>query len=501
MFKKGTTTTDVKKSQQKCIDLKRDTPTRLKHLKTVLENPDVADTKLFLDSNFSVVFHLFYEAFITAEGNLKQKGAFAVQRSHREDLENCLFFLDRILCLLPELLKQRWQCNSLTHIFKKLLHPNNTIRLKRESMRLFLLWYMIVGENKTDDMDCLFASLIDGFPIPPPPVHLIDSKGSKVSWIEPSPIITPSSTEKTPEDIAAYMLKYFLEFMVSQVRRVEWKDKINQHPKAFSYVLGRFRYIYLPYIFPNFNPKNSIYKPNLELPELRTSPSVNQFGSCPVVLVEWIKKHISVVPRKQENLQHTPSLGEEDGRKSAHSETGHETSNASDQDSISSAFYTNDESSALEDLKMVREILFSSRENVDFIHEVFRQALRLCFRYSSAMKAVIHCYCDWIKMTSPELPPFMLEPNEGGRGESDPEGDLSRRLRNDSYIGAMSTELHVRAGLQNVLQVFVTSAANVFLLVVSPDYARLLDEQVDLCKLVLNIYRYMVMNSRMEQKT
>lgn len=51
-----------------------------------------------------------------------------------------------------------------------------------------------------------------------------------------------------------------------------------------------------------------------------------------------------------------------------------------------------------------------------------------------------------------------------------------------------------------MLQVFVTSAANLFLLVVPPD-SRLLDEQVDLCKGVLNLYRYMVMNSRMEQKT
>ena len=54
---------------------------------------------------------------------------------------------------------------------------------------------------------------------------------------------------------------------------------------------------------------------------------------------------------------------------------------------------------------------------------------------------------------------------------------------------------------QNVLQVFVTSVANVFLLEVSPDYPRLLDIQVEVCKNVVNIYRYMVMNTRMEQKT
>lgn len=36
MFKKNATSGDVKKSQSKCLDVKRDTPTRLKHLRTVL---------------------------------------------------------------------------------------------------------------------------------------------------------------------------------------------------------------------------------------------------------------------------------------------------------------------------------------------------------------------------------------------------------------------------------------------------------------------------------
>ena len=53
-------------------------------------------------------------------------------------------------------------------------------------------------------------------------------------------------------------------------------------------------------------------------------------------------------------------------------------------------------------------------------------------------------------------------------------------------------QLIVRAGLQNVLQIFVTNASNVFLLQVSSEYPILLEEQVDLCKRVLNIYRYMV---------
>lgn len=40
------------------------------------DNTDVVELKSFLDVNFSPVFHIFYEAFITFESNLKQKGKF-----------------------------------------------------------------------------------------------------------------------------------------------------------------------------------------------------------------------------------------------------------------------------------------------------------------------------------------------------------------------------------------------------------------------------------------
>ncbi len=55
------------------------------------------------------------------------------------------------------------------------------------------------------------------------------------------------------------------------------------------------------------------------------------------------------------------------------------------------------------------------------------------------------------------------------------------------YITIFATSF---LGLQNMLQVFVTNAANVFLLEVSAEYPILLEEQVEMCKRVLNIYRW-----------
>ena len=47
---------------------------------------------------------------------------------------------------------------------------------------------------------------------------------------------------------------------------------------------------------------------------------------------------------------------------------------------------------------LVRDILYGTRHNVNFIHEVFRQAFLLSFSHSPAMKRVITVYKDWIQM-------------------------------------------------------------------------------------------------------
>lgn len=87
---------------------------------------------------------------------------------------------------------------------------------------------------------------------------------------------------------------------------------------------------------------------------------------------------------------------------------------------------------------------------------------------------------------------------------SPPESYRQTRLRNDSYLGAIHREnLFVRAGLQNVLQVFVTQASNVFFLETPGGNASatLLEEQTDSCKRVLNVYRHVVMQVRLEPAT
>ena len=49
----------------------------------------------------------------------------------------------------------------------KLLHPGNSWKLiKREAMRLFLLWYQILGDVAGEHLHAMFATLVPGFPSP-----------------------------------------------------------------------------------------------------------------------------------------------------------------------------------------------------------------------------------------------------------------------------------------------------------------------------------------------
>lgn len=145
---------------------------------------------------------------------------------------------------------------------------------------------------------------------------------------------------------------------------------------------------------------------------------------------------------------------------------------------------------------------------------MYRQAFLLNFTHPTAIRKAIAVYKDLIQMNIPEFPNYMLEPLECTKidgtslqpmktdDELLAESYRQTRLRNDSYLGAIHREnLLVRAGLQNVLRVFTTHAAGVFLVQVPSHCPTPLEEQTDACKRVLNIYRYMVMHTRMDTQT
>lgn len=566
---------DLKKSTLKVLDTKKDTSTRLKHLRVVLDTADLPEIKAFFDGNYSSIYFIFYDQFINIEGNLKQRA----HKSHREELEAALVIFEKFFLLLPELVSKKWQCHSIGRLMKKLLHPGNSLKLRKEAVRLFLIWYQILGEGAPLEVHLLFSCLVPGIGVTlengeyitlerlvegsAPGFlkwqHSPEVNSSAACPVEIAPILPAAVGEKQPEDLPKFFLDVLLNSMVTQVSRIEWRDKnAGRHQRCFNFLFEKFKKSYLLNIFPDFCWKTSLYKPVLELPERRKIKSnhVSKIAStdsklssasqhhCKVVIINWVAKFTHRVKRRDVRTPR-PSVvpqteeGEVGGENrgvpgAAHNESMLERYQSS---VLTSSTYTEKESehscSSFEDLlatenSLVCDTFYSSRENVNFVHEVFRQAFLLTFNEAATMRSVIAVYRDWINTNATELPAFMLEPGDpllGVSKEAHPHtathaesSDYSvnqqetghqvqsqhrvLRLRNDSYLGAIYREhMHIRAGLQSTLKVFITNAANVFLLEVQPEDTSSLDEQVDMCKRVLNLYRYIVVNTSMDQKT
>ncbi|XP_030626433.1 ral GTPase-activating protein subunit alpha-1 [Chanos chanos] len=557
---------DVKKSTQKVLDPKKDVLTRLKHLRIVIENAEPADLKHFFDQNYSHIYYVFFENFVSIEVNLKQKG----HKSQREELDSILFIFEKILQLLPERIQGRWQFHSIGLILKKLLHTGNSLKIRREGVRLFLLWMQALQTNALREQLWIFACLIPGFPAPQsefgprtldnlisPPLSLQETQ---VTPEEISPLVPPQSGDKAQEDLTGYFLEALLKYMVNQAKSLEWKCKEN-HEKGFAFLFGNFKKYYLPHIFPNFSKETSLYNPILDVPPMRPKPyytvvkrdpetneavycTKENFLNARVIFIRWLVSfwleprsntgtHIPGVEGENvpKNIQKAaaglaaraedvgPRPDGLDGGGGAEQEQSHSnTSTLTEREPSSSSLCSMDEEH-LTDIEVVRRVLCSSRTNVNFITEIFRQAFLLPMCEAAAMRKVVRVYQEWISQE--DKPVFMREPEEdrySGQQDSThqhgPEKDEEERglkvsghsrkpswnrscQGNDSEL----LENSVHAGVQATLQVFITNSANVFLLEPANELKILLEEHVDMCKRVLNIYRSLVMHETMNQKT
>uniref|UniRef100_A0A8D8VA16 Probable Rho GTPase-activating protein CG5521 n=2 Tax=Cacopsylla melanoneura TaxID=428564 RepID=A0A8D8VA16_9HEMI len=540
MFSKKVHTADIKKSILKFQDSKKDSPSRFKHLKIVVEHIDVREGRNLFESNYSSIYYIFYDALVAAENNLKQRDItfHLVHKAHKEELESVLFVFEKILIYCPDIIGSRWQCHSIARILAKLLHPGNSWKLRKEATRFFILWYQALGENAPIWADAMFATLVPGFssPIPGqpgltalanPPSNTVfhDPNQGPVSPSEILPVYPPQSGEKHPDDSMKFYLETLLEAIVTQIVKIEWKDKQYSQYKSFTFLFDKFKQYYQKLIFPQYANKTDIYVPNIDLPNLRKlskDESHSPYMSCRVSLIKWLASFTSLRQPVYQPPSSSPSIRVM--RSVSESETPGPDPHTSSQEAKRSISLVQQDTSSTSNIadttttsvtedplavafNIVRQVLYGSRDNINFVHEIFRQGFLFPFTCSPAIRRVIAAYKDWIHCCGniATLPVFMLEPLVDSPSSPDEQSQLltaKSRLRNHSYIGAIQSEnVLVRAGLQNVLQVFITHSANVFLLEVGSEYPLLLEEQVDICKRVLNIYRYMVMHTNMEYRT
>uniref|UniRef100_A0A8C5XC42 Ral GTPase activating protein catalytic subunit alpha 1 n=1 Tax=Microcebus murinus TaxID=30608 RepID=A0A8C5XC42_MICMU len=570
---------DVKKSTQKVLDTKKDALTRLKHLRIVIENAESIDLKQFFDQHFSHIYYVFFENFVTIEASLKQKG----HKSQREELDAILFIFEKILQLLPERIHQRWQFHSIGLILKKLLHTGNSLKIRREGVRLFLLWLQALQNNCSKEQLWMFSCLIPGFSAPQsehgprtldnlinPPLNLQETQ---VTIEEITPLVPPQSGDKGQEDLTSYFLEALLKYIVIQVKSLEWKNKENQE-KGFSFLFSHFKKYYLPYIFPNICKENSLYHPILDIPQMRPKPhyvmikkdaETNEavycikepFINARVIVIRWLvsfwlepKPHTGpnipgmegeVLPKNIQRAAASLVSREENKNDNADKadrttepEQSHSnTSTLTEREPSSSSLCSIDEEH-LTDIEIVRRVFSSKRSNVNFVTEIFRQAFLLPICEAAAMRKVVKVYQEWIQQE--EKPLFMQEPEEivitssnlpcienvtdhdisieeGEKREEENGTNIADHVRNSSwakngsYQDALhnaseeATEQNIRAGTQAVLQVFIINSSNIFLLEPANEIKNLLDEHTDMCKRILNIYRYMVVQVSMDKKT
>ncbi|XP_075387194.1 ral GTPase-activating protein subunit alpha-1 isoform X3 [Tenrec ecaudatus] len=570
---------DVKKSTQKVLDTKKDALTRLKHLRVVIENAESIDLKQFFDQHFSHIYYVFFENFVTIEASLKQKG----HKSQREELDAILFIFEKILQLLPERIHQRWQFHSIGLILKKLLHTGNSLKIRREGVRLFLLWLQALQNNCSKEQLWIFSCLIPGFSAPQselgprtldnlinPPLNLQETQ---VTIEEITPLVPPQSGDKGQEDLTSYFLEALLKYIVIQVKSLEWKNKENQE-RGFSFLFLHFKKYYLPYIFPNICKENSLYHPALDIPQVRPKPyyvmvkkdaetneaiycTKEPFIKARVIVIRWLvsfwlepKPHTGphipgmegeVLPKNIQRAAASLVSREENKNDNADKtdratepEQSHSnTSTLTEREPSSSSLCSIDEEH-LTDIEIVRRVFSSKRSNVNFVTEIFRQAFLLPICEAAAMRKVVKVYQEWIQQE--EKPLFMQEPEEIVISSSDlpcdenvtdhdisvEEGEKreeengtvttdharnSTWAKNGSYQDVLhktseeEAEQNIRAGTQAVLQVFIINSSNIFLLEPANEIKNLLDEHTDMCKRILNIYRFMVVQVSMDKKT
>lgn len=553
----------MKKSTQKVLDPKKDVLTRLKHLRALLDNVDASELKHFFETNYSQIYFIFYENFITLENSLKLKGN---NKSQREELDSILFLFEKILQFLPERIFFRWHYQSIGSTLKKLLHTANSIKIRCEGIKLFLLWLQALQTNCAEEQVLIFACLVPGFPaimssrgpctletlISPSP----STADAKIYPEEITPLLPAISGEKIAEDQTCFFLQILLKYMVIQAASLEWKNKENQDT-GFKFLFTLFQKYYLPHLFPSFTKLTNIYKPVLDIPHLRPKPvyittardneniysTKIPYMAARVVFIKWIvtffleKKYLSTAQNTKNGGDVLPKIMQTVGggvvqERAPELESGgpaEPDKNHSNSSTLSDRRLSNSSLCSIEEehqtmYEMVQRILLSTRGYINFVNEVFRQAFLLPSCDIAITRKVVQVYRKWILQ---DKPVFMEEPDKKEVAQTDAEklgfsetdskeiaSESSGHKRSSSWgrtysftsavsRGCVTEEenKNVKAGAQAMLQVFLTNAANVFLLEPCAEVPILLKEQVDTCKAVLIIFRRMIMELTMNKKT
>uniref|UniRef100_A0A8B9CEL6 Ral GTPase activating protein catalytic subunit alpha 1 n=1 Tax=Anser brachyrhynchus TaxID=132585 RepID=A0A8B9CEL6_9AVES len=514
---------DVRKSTQKVLDTRKDPLTRLKHLRVLIDNAESIDLKQFFDVHFSHIYYVFFENFVTIEWPYC--------------LSMFIFSTLPFLLLLPGHVKVLWAKLTCSIFFFK---------IRREGVRLFLLWLQALQNNCSREQLWMFSCLIPGFSSPQseygprtldnlinPPLNV-----QEMTIEEITPLVPPQSGDKGQEDLTSYFLEALLKYIVIQVKSLEWKSKENQE-KGFSFLFSNFKKYYLPSIFPNICKETSLYNPILDIPQMRPKPhyvmvkkdaetneaiycTKEPFIKARVIVIRWLvsfwlepKPHAGPhIPGMEgenvpKNIQVKSNITDKQDRNAEPEQSHSNTSTLTEREPSSSSLCSIDEEH-LTDIEIVRKVFSSKRSNVNFLTEIFRQAFLLPICEAAAMRKVVKVYQEWIQQE--DKPLFMKEPeeimqctavdcDENVVDHNSSEKAKEREEVKYSKLLKISKCFKLITSTFFYLQVFIINSSNIFFLEPANEIKTLLDEHTDMCKRILNIYRHMVVQVTMDKKT
>lgn len=336
------------------------------------------------------------------------------------------------------------------------------------------------------------------------PVSNLFVSNSPVVAAEIEPMISFQS-ENQPKDFTTFYLQHLLNFMVNQVSKVQWSEnRKHKHRQCFRFLFEQFNQYYLKQIFTEWDNNFSFYEPNLVVPSPRIISldemlnfnnkrfqSNSTLLDCKARVILWFAKfmksnQIDVVKNDKVSFDKTTNgnfLKQGPNDNFVNPADFGMTKNNSSNNQLVDPTPT--------ELDLVYTFLTSSRANVNLVHQILNQAFLMPFSRDNAAaettREVVGVYREWIYKNYDQVPIFLSEPSND-------------QIDNKKYVNQNGNE-DVRAGLSPFHRIFITYSANVFLLKCTPTKKVFLDEQVEMCKRVLNVYRFMVMKVEMDKKT
>ncbi|EUB63833.1 Ral GTPase-activating protein subunit alpha-1 [Echinococcus granulosus] len=214
----------------------------------------------------------------------------------------------------------------IVDLVQDLLSSSNPVSVQVNGMRIFLLWYQILGENAIVECTDLFIRLVPDFGS----VH--DTyKSQKNKSSSPTLVSCDGDCQKSNRNMAFYprmdsmppaasapisderknyiLLRYLLRFAVTEVDKIQWNSSaFDRRPMCFWFIFEQLKRYYFPAIFPKISVKHSLYYGGV-LPAMIKNPldyslapegytlSATRLAIYQEEVVRWLSEFLYTGPR------------------------------------------------------------------------------------------------------------------------------------------------------------------------------------------------------------